>query len=119
MMADATHTQGPWTVKFQESRWDTTQYTDKYWHDQWVIKGPDKKHSPVATVRVAGYGMGPSMAVRKANAILIAAAPDLLEALETMLALFADHAQYDEEGHETAAIVAAQVAITKATGADQ
>ncbi len=79
------HTQGPWVVKFQESKRGTTHYTDKYWHDQWVIKGPDKKHSPVATVRVAGYGMGPSMAVREANARLIAAAPDLLAALEAVI----------------------------------
>ena len=81
------HTQGPWVVKFQESKRGTTHYTDKYWHDQWVIKGPDKKHSPVATVRVAGYGMGPSMAVREANARLIAAAPDLLAALEKIVDL--------------------------------
>ena len=58
------HTQGPWVVKFQESKSGRSHYTDKYWHDQWVIKGPDKKHSPVATVRVAGYGMGPSMGYR-------------------------------------------------------
>ena len=51
-----------------------------------------------------------------ADARLIAAAPDLLAALDTMLALFADHAQYDDEGHETAAILAAQIAITKAKG---
>lgn len=54
-----------------------------------------------------------------ANARLIAAAPELLAALEEMNALFADHAQYDEEGHETAAIKAAQAAIAKAKGADQ
>ena len=84
-MADATHTQGPWKVKFQESRRDTTHYTDRYWYDQWAIKGPNKSHSPVAMVRVEGLGSGPSMAVRKANAILIAAAPDLLAALEALV----------------------------------
>ena len=121
------HTQGPWTVKFQESRWDTTQYTDKYWHDQWVIKGPDKKHSPVATVRVAGYGMGPSMAVREANATLIAAAPDLLAALEAVIddlegyiAEAVDHCASKEWLREAGErLNNARAAITKATGADQ
>lgn len=48
------------------------------------------------------------------NAALIAAAPDLLEALNDMVAMFADHAQYDDDGHETAAIEAARMAIAKA-----
>lgn len=51
-----------------------------------------------------------------ANAHLIAAAPDLLAALELMNDMFADHAQYDDEGYETAAIVAAQTAIANAKG---
>lgn len=51
-----------------------------------------------------------------ANAHLIAAAPDLLAALELMNDMFAEHAQYDDEGYETAAIVAAQSAIAKARG---
>jgi hypothetical protein len=51
-----------------------------------------------------------------ANAALIAAAPEMLAALELMNELFADHAQYDDEGFETAAIVAAQAAIAKARG---
>jgi len=51
------------------------------------------------------------------NAWLIAAAPDLLAALEEMTAMFADHAQYDDEGHETAAIAMARTAIAKAKGA--
>ena len=51
----------------------------------WVIKGPNNKHSPVAMIRTEGLGAGPSMAVREANARLIAAAPDLLEALESLV----------------------------------
>ena len=51
-----------------------------------------------------------------ANARLIAAAPELLAALELMNHMFADHAQYDEEGYETAAIIATQAAIAKAKG---
>jgi hypothetical protein len=104
------HTQGPWKIKFQESRWGTT---DKDWHAQWVIKGPDNKHSPVATVRVAGYGMGPSMAVREANARLIAAAPDLFAALEDMLNLTLD----EDDIAVSSRIVKARAAITKSRGA--
>ena len=52
----------------------------------------------------------------RANARLIAAAPDMLSALEEMQALFGDHMQYDDEGYETAAILNAQAAIAKAKG---
>lgn len=54
-------------------------------------------------------------AVKEATA-LFSAAPDLLAALELMNDIFADHAQYDDDGYETAAIVAAQSAIAKARG---
>jgi hypothetical protein len=66
-----THTQGPWVVKLKDRKW--------------VIKGPDKKHSPVALVELEGFGMGPSRAVREANARLIAAAPDLYAAVKEFL----------------------------------
>ena len=49
----------------------------------------------------------------EANARLIAAAPDLLAALETMLEQFADHAQYDE--WDAKAVKNAKDAIAKAT----
>lgn len=51
-----------------------------------------------------------------ANARLIAAAPELVEALGDMLELFADHAQYDEEGHEAAAIERAMTVLAKVRG---
>lgn len=63
-----------------------------------------------------GYTHGIDAEALEREAHLVAAAPDLLAALDSMLALFADHAQYDEEGYETAAIVAAQAAIKKAKG---
>ena len=116
------HTQGPWTIKFQQSRRGTTDYTDKYWHDQWAIKGPNMSHSPVAMVRVEGLGSGPSMAVRKANARLIAAAPDLLAALENLMDGACEALSFlDRETvrHLKPLIDSAETAITKAKGANQ
>ena len=119
------HTQGPWTVKLKPSKWNPTMCCPE--REVWVIKGPDKKHSPVATVRTAGYGMGPSMAVRKANATLIAAAPDLLAALEAVIddlegyiAEAVDHCASKEWLREAGErFNNARAAINKATGADQ
>lgn len=51
---------------------------------------------------------------RKANAHLIAAAPDLLSALQEMMSVFQDHEQYDEESAEVVSI--ARAAIAKAGG---
>jgi hypothetical protein len=120
------HTQGPWKVKFQDTIWGRAPNWE-HTHSHWVIKGPDKKHSPVALIRDAGYGMGPSMAVRKANATLIAAAPDLLAALEAVIEdLEGGIAQADEEGASqdwledaNNRLDAAKAAIAKATGANQ
>jgi len=116
MMADATHTPGPWKVKFQASKWDTRHYTDKYWHDQWVIKGPNKSHSPVAKVRVEGFGNGPSKAVRKANANLIAAAPDMFWTLEQVDTYLSPMDGEEDVYAEIRGVIHA--AITKAKGAD-
>jgi len=116
------HTQGPWRVKLQQRMaWD------KYVPEHWVIKGPDSKHSPIALIRTAGLGAGPSMAVRKANATLIAAAPDLLEALEAVIddlegyiAEAVDHCASKEWLREAGErLNNARAAINKATGADQ
>jgi len=82
-MTDATHTQGPWKVKLKPRKWNPTMCCPE--SEVWAIKGPDNKHSPVALVRVEGLGLGPSKAVRKANATLIAAAPDLLAASEAFI----------------------------------
>lgn len=58
----------------------------------------------------------PSVADNAANARLIAAAPELLDAMREMLRQFADHEQYDEDGYDTAAINKARAAIARATG---
>lgn len=79
------HTPGPWVVKFQPMKWKYGSLIS----EQWVIKGPNNKHSPVALVKVAGYGPGPSKAVRKANATLIAAAPAMYTALQSLVMNYA------------------------------
>jgi hypothetical protein len=84
-----THTQGPWVVKLKDRKW--------------AIKGPDKKHSPVALVEFEGFGMGPSRAVRKANAHLIAAAPEMYTALQSMVLNYAQLGRVTESNVRDAA----------------
>jgi ABC-type hemin transport system substrate-binding protein len=85
---------------------------DRYVPEHWVIKGPNNKHSPIALIRTAGLGAGPSMAVREANARLIAAAPDLLVALEDMLNLTLD----EDDIAVSSRITKARAAINKSRG---
>jgi len=94
------HTPGPWRL----SSGDETE----------IFSGA----KPVARAHCGGL-TSVKLPEAEANARLIAAAPELLAALEEMYALYADHAQYDEEGHETAAINSARAAIARATGAAQ
>lgn len=90
-----THTPGPWATK------------------------PETKYGP-AQVRADGQALadvfGEDRATRAANACLIAAAPDLLKALERALTTFiADDQSGDYPWHETE-IKLAEVAIRKAMG---
>ena len=54
--------------------------------------------------------------IRKANARLIAAAPDLLEALRRAAPIVEAFSEEDNTGHITAALLAIQAAIDRATG---
>ena len=119
-MGDAT--QGPWKVKLKPRKWEPSMCCSE--PAFWVIKGPNNKHSPIALIRKEGLGAGPSMAVREANARLIAAAPDLLAALEAVIEdLEGGIEQADEEGASqdwledaNNRLDAAKAAITKAKG---
>ena len=75
------HTPGPWIVRLKNRKYPTHIY-----HECWEIKGPKKNHDAIATIKYEGFGNSPSKAVREANAKLIAAAPELLEAAEEMMA---------------------------------
>lgn len=72
-MTDTTHTQGPW---------ETFECLNG------AISVNASPQIPIATVGGAGWHLGAKTA--QANARLIAAAPDLLEALETALEMLID-----------------------------
>ncbi len=63
---------------------------------------------------IARMGRGWNEAEDEANARLIAAAPELLEALREMLSMFGDHEQYDEDSAQV--ISQTRQVIAKAEG---
>lgn len=96
------HTPGPWTF----SRWDEHGYTRFYIAQQeGAPYTPD--YSDVASM-VSETVSGERVAVQEANARLIAAAPELLEALRAVVSV-ADR--------KTDEFDLAHAAIAKATGA--
>lgn len=109
----SSHTPGPWT------------YEGDHTHRQFNVRmlghltgvRDEAKHICTINNLPTHILANRDAATAEANAALIAAAPELLSALEEMQALFGDHMQYDDEGYETAAILNAQAAIAKARGA--
>ena len=86
----------------------TTNHTPGTWH--LTLADYDAAiHSDVTIARIEDEA-----SAWVANAHLIAAAPDLLSALEEMMSVFQDHEQYDEESAEVVSI--ARAAIAKAKG---
>lgn len=89
------HTPGPWNIIWEKQDKD------------WVIEKTDGSMEPICWVRES-----------QANAKLIAAAPDLLRALE--LIVNSDMAQREEdEGEISTELSHARAAIAKATGEPQ
>ena len=86
-------TQGPFSVAETRHKYDT------------VIRGP--KNEPIALVLIAGF----SKKEGAANANLLAAAPDLLEALQAMVDLVKLMCPFDGPQQRRA-----RAAIAKATG---
>jgi hypothetical protein len=88
----ADHTPGPWVVDRSRN----------------IVA-----HSPVGAVFLADvYSGGPGIATANANARLIAAAPDLLAALESLT----DVAEHDGECLSEGHITTARAAIARAKG---
>lgn len=92
------HTEGPWSVAETRHNYDT------------VIRGP--KGEPIALALIAGY----TKQEGAANTVLLAAAPDLLEALQVMVRDYsAAHASCGDL-EMSPALFQAQRAIDRATG---
>lgn len=94
------------TTNYTSGTWTITRHATPDYAPQYGIYANDASGWDIATVH------GENAA---ANAALIAAAPELLNALIMMLNQFQDHEQYDEDGYDTAAIEAARQAIINAT----
>jgi len=92
-MSDAKHTPGPWAVSTQGVGFEVDSA------DGWQVAQAQQRHED---------GRGKEATMRLANARLIAAAPELLEALQFVMSAHGE--QLDS------AFQQAQEAITKATG---
>lgn len=101
-MADTTHTPGPWIVRtFPTGRAAAAVL--------WVTDAtPDQGDRFVGQAICSVTGTNPAAA---ANAHLVAAAPELLAALRSVVATFADHPDRDE-----VSMALARAAIARATG---
>lgn len=130
-MNEIRHTPGPWRIT---QAWSSTQLSGGFGVEAPTPEGPGYP-TPAATGYYAMAYPPPhgrdKMAEQEANARLIAAAPDLLVALKSLIE-FAEHAEVTIEGEwgggRTLAqmeasgtlsdeIVAARCAVAKATGA--
>lgn len=85
-----------------------------------ISKLASPEHSPKYGIYADGSTAGNYIAIVQgenaaANAVLVAAAPEMYAALILMLNQFQDHERYDEDGYDSAAIKAAREAISNAS----
>lgn len=102
------HTPGPWEIRRSQSGYP------------YQIRAPHIQDAPGAIIDVTRWGSisMPSSEEGEANARLISATPDLLEALRNCLSLVElKFGNTDQTGN--AAIEQAKAALAKATGKDQ
>lgn len=119
-MADQKHTPGPWTARnLQAETYKSSACRELGRQKGFYICGPKDASDFVADVFFSSHDLGEA----EANARLIAAAPDLLEACELMYAAWKELMPNLKQGvvqdYElvcTTAPVAATKAIAKATG---
>ena len=106
----ATHTPGPWYFHEAEQFGDTRFYVAQ---QEGAPYTPD--YSDVATL-IAETVSGERVTIQRANARLIAAAPDLLKQLADLLAMCERQDDFNDDG-DGCMFERAQAAINKATGA--
>lgn len=102
---DHKHTPGPWTANPKHAARD---------NDGEIIIEQAGGSAPIATCYSINTLFNNDQA--KANAALIAAAPDLLEALEVVTLCLAWHEERHGVGMYRKAVESARAAIAKATG---
>ncbi|MFY4013984.1 hypothetical protein ACOTJS_19410 [Achromobacter xylosoxidans] len=104
-----THTPGPWTL-------ETVRTASGFCHKVGPFPGRREDHPPRHACLYADYPSESNPADQEllANARLIAAAPELLQALEGLLAV-----SVDTTPEELLAMMAARDAIAKAKGEQQ
>ena len=100
-----THTPGPWHV---------TEGIDRFYNGEWIRAGNMRTGDLVAVCN--DFNQHNRDAEREANARLIAAAPDLLQALTDLLEATNYHAKVELTHKLAGARERAQSAIAKATG---
>jgi len=111
------HTPGPWAVYPWQ---DDYEGADKFFYIAQQEGAPfTPYYSDVADIRCACTCSGEILEIQEANARLLAAAPDLLDALEHIIEYWNrdrnDHAMHDALWH---IIETADAAISKALGKD-
>jgi hypothetical protein len=109
-MKNTPHTPGPWHYRsnaHSKSTFGISIFHGTAPYEEGLIADLSGRYKSYRTEAE----IGPSTI---ANARLIAAAPDLLSALEEMMSVFQDHEQYDEESAEV--IQSARSALRKAKG---
>ncbi len=106
------HTPGPWRVEDGHDGHGHWHYSIGARH-QW----PEGEAAFCALAFTPPLGVGPYAVNRQADAHLIAAAPDLFEALKDLMVSIESDEEGDEAGRVlAAALTSAAVAIAKAEG---
>ena len=91
-----------------------SQHTHGPWY--WADNVPDAPKNYFAIVDADGFTIAEPSPMGHANARLIAAAPDLLAAVQALDDAFSHYCDGDPSPEEWAALQAARAAVAKATG---
>jgi len=93
MTTTQTHTSGPWETSGCTIYAGETMLACTYCEENRHLHTIEADDAIPDSTGIHGNGLDEAWA----NARLVAAAPDMLEALREMLSMFGDHEQYDED----------------------